>query len=250
MDVVIWPHPATSEAGKCSLSHEATHLAKNWDAAAKEEKGGSSEAVSGVCRNWLFSRSGSLVGGTVNWASFLLRSLPWTGSPVLLKWALGKWETQAATRRELRVRQKLRVLWVYLIFGEESVSSLHPIPSRGHSVSGSHPGWARWKEWWIHLKVFDVFAFLKIYLILKKEEMGWARSLCKDQSHLILCVSRRRGKKTSLGREGWHPEEPWEWPRSCPTLSFMDQALLQSTRNQGLGHRQVVPLGFQVWKRA
>lgn len=93
-----------------SFSHEAAYLAKNWDAAAKEEKGGYSETVSGVCRNWLFSRSGSLVGGTVNWASFLLQSLPWTGSPVLLKWALGKWETQAATRRELRVRQKLRVL--------------------------------------------------------------------------------------------------------------------------------------------
>ena len=48
-----------------SFSHEATCLAKNWNAAAKEEKGGYSETASSVCRNWLFSRSGSLVGGTV-----------------------------------------------------------------------------------------------------------------------------------------------------------------------------------------
>ena len=58
----------------------------------------------------------------------------------------------------------------------------------------------------------------------------------------------RRGEKehpwdgrTEIQKSYRNDPEPTQ-----PHLSY--PALLQSTRNQGLGHCQVVPLGFQVWK--
>lgn len=152
----------------------------------------------------------------INWASFLLQSLPWTRSPVLLKWSF--WGPrklkntgchQKGARRSLGIKGPVGFTWS---LGKNQFSLCITFPTE--DTQDEHSG----RNGCVHLKVF---AFLKTLFIcfeniFLKKGRDWARLDVLVKIRATFSCQQKGWEGTSLGWEDWNPE----WPRTYPAPSF------------------------------
>ena len=144
----------------------------------------------------------------LNWASFLLQSLPWTRSPVLLKWSF--WGPrklkntgcqQKGAGRSSGIKGPVGFAWPS---GKNQFPLCITFPTKGNQDEcGGRNGVSK------HL---EVFAFLRTFFIcfentFLKKGRDWGQLDVLVKIRATFSCQQKGWEGTSLGWEDWNPEE-------------------------------------------